>query len=78
MSRPLAGAQHDQLSQLLANSGLSPEDRRLVHDALANSAIEGWTPDAESVALLTEFAAGNLDIDDYRQQVLVRAGVYRR
>jgi len=52
---------------------LSPADRRAVHDALISSALEGWTPDPEAVALLADFAAGKITIEDYRAQVLAKA-----
>jgi hypothetical protein len=54
---------------------LSPRDRRLVHDAVVSSVIEGWTPDKQSVALLGDFAAGKITIEQYRARVLKRAGV---
>jgi hypothetical protein len=31
--------------------------------------IEGATPDRESVLLLIDFAAGRIDIDEYRERV---------
>lgn len=63
---------------MLSGSDLSPKDRRLVHNALVNSVIEGWTPDADSVALLSEFAAGQINIDEYRKRVLARAAAAAR
>lgn len=75
MSQPMAGAYPHPVAEMLLSGDLSAEDRRLVNDAVVNSALEGWTPDAESLALLTEFAAGNIDFDEYRHQVLTRAGV---
>ena len=74
MSRP--GAREADWSQLVP-SDLSPKERRLVHNALVNSVIEGWTPDAESIALLGEFAAGKISIDEYRHRVLARADAAR-
>lgn len=75
MSQPMAGSHQHPVAELLISGDLSAEDRRLVNDAVVNSALEGWTPDAESLALLTELAAGNIDIDQYRHQVLARVGV---
>jgi hypothetical protein len=75
MSQPMAGPHQHPVAEMLISGELSAEDRRLVNDAVVNSALEGWTPDAESLALLTELAAGNIDIAEYRHQVLTRAGV---
>lgn len=72
MSRSTIGAHEAQSLDMLSGSGLSPRDRRLVHNALVNSVIEGWTPDADSVAWLSEFAAGKISIDEYRQRVLAQ------
>lgn len=74
MSR--SGAREADWSQLLP-SDLSPKDRRLVHNAVVNSVIEGWTPDPESIAWLGEFAAGKITINEYRQRVLARAEAAR-
>lgn len=73
--QPTASSHDAALSALLTTSALSAHDRRLVHDALVNSALEGWTPDAQAVALLNSFAAGDIDIDEYQRQVLARAGI---
>ena len=35
--------------------------------------IEGWAPDPESVSLLSEFAAGQIDIDEYNGRVIALA-----
>ena len=73
MSRSTIGAQEAQSPDMFFGSDLSLKDRRLVHNALVNSVIEGWTPDADSVALLSEFAAGKISLNEYRELVLARA-----
>jgi hypothetical protein len=62
------GEQSD-VSELLLHSDLSAEDRRRVYDAIVNSTTESSTPDRESVLLLIDFAAGRIDIDEYRERV---------
>jgi hypothetical protein len=52
---------------------LTPANRRAVHDAIVNSALEGWTPDGDAVAALAGFAAGTMTIEEYRAQVLDKA-----
>ena len=42
------------IAAMLHDSDLSAKNRRHVHDALASSVLEGWTPTRESVALLIE------------------------
>jgi hypothetical protein len=49
---------------------LTPAKRRAVHDAMVSGALEGWTPDGDAVALLADFAAGTITIEEYRAQVL--------
>jgi Antitoxin VbhA len=63
------GEQSD-VSELLLHSDLSAEDRRRVYDAIVNSTTESSTPDRDSVLLLIDFAAGRIDIDEYRERVL--------
>jgi Antitoxin VbhA len=70
------GEQSD-VSELLLHSDLSAEDRRRVYDAIVNSTTESSTPDRESVLLLIDFAAGRIDIDEYRERVLA-SGKWRR
>jgi Antitoxin VbhA len=54
---------------------MSSEQHRLVHNAVVNNAIEGWTPTAEAIADLSEFTAGRITADEHRARVLARAGV---
>jgi Antitoxin VbhA len=61
-----------QLPQVSAFISVSPEQRKLVYNALVNNAIEGWTPTVESVALLRESVAGTISFDEYRNRVLAR------
>lgn len=56
-----------------AHAGLAPAERRALHDAITSSALEGWTADADAIALLAEFTAGNITIDEYRARVLAKA-----
>jgi hypothetical protein len=67
MARPTAADPAQRLRDL------SPANRRAVHDAIVNSALEGWTPDPEAVGLLADFAAGNITIEDYRARVIAKA-----
>jgi Fic family protein len=62
--------------ELLAE--LAPQDRRAVHDALVSSAIEGHVSDAESVALLVAYAAGQISGEQYRSQVVAKVPSARR
>jgi Antitoxin VbhA len=41
-----------------------------VCNALVNGIIEGWTPDRQSVLRPIDVAAGRIDADEYKQQVL--------
>ena len=61
-----------QLSQVSTFLALSPEQRKLVYNALVTNAIEGWTATGESVALHCEFVAGTISFDGYRNWVLAR------
>lgn len=58
------------LAELLSASDLSARDRRSVYDAIVSSAIEGDLSSVESVLRLIEFAAGRIDMAEYKRQVL--------
>lgn len=51
-------------------AALTPQERRLVHDAVVSGAIEGYTPDLESVARLADLATGKITGDQYRAELL--------
>jgi hypothetical protein len=70
MSGATADGEHIDLVELLHRSDLPGVDRCRVYDAIVSSVIEGATPDRESVLLLIDFAAGRIDIDEYRERVL--------
>jgi Antitoxin VbhA len=70
MSGATADGEHIDLVELLDRSDLPAVDRRRVDDAIVGSMIEDATPDRESVLLLIHFAAGRIDIDEYRERVL--------
>jgi antitoxin VbhA-like protein len=69
MTGATADGEHIDLVELLHRSDLPAVDRRRVYDAIVSSMIEGATPDRESVLLLIDFAAGRIDIDEYRERV---------
>jgi hypothetical protein len=54
--------------QILA--GLPSRERRMVHDVVASSVVEGDIPDLKSVARLADVAAGKITGDQYRSEVL--------
>jgi hypothetical protein len=58
------------LPELLYRSDLSARSRRAVYDTIVSSMLDGDIPSRESVLRLIEFAAGRIDIDQYKQQVL--------
>ncbi len=58
----------DTYEDILA--ALSPQERRLVHDVVVSGAIEGYTPDRESVARLADLASGKITGDQYRAELL--------
>ncbi|WP_459958373.1 antitoxin VbhA family protein [Mycobacterium avium] len=41
-----------------------------MHDAIANSALEGYQPDAVAIERLVAFTAGELTMAQYKNQVL--------
>ncbi|HEX3733069.1 MAG TPA: hypothetical protein VHU91_09145 [Mycobacteriales bacterium] len=61
------------VAAMLHDSDLSAENRRHVHNALACSMLEGWTPIRESVTMLIEAAAGNITGDECRARVIASA-----
>jgi len=50
--------------------GLSAVDRWAVVQSLACGWHEGWVPNREDVANLTDLARGAIDEDDYRRRVV--------
>ncbi|BBZ56695.1 hypothetical protein [Mycolicibacterium phocaicum] len=58
------------LAELLRDSDLSAEDRRVVFDVIVSGVIEGDIPSRESVLRLIELAAGRITGAHYRQQVM--------
>ena len=53
-------------------AGLPPHQRRLVHDAVTSSTIEGDIPDLETVARLADLATGKITGDQYRAEIYAR------
>ncbi len=51
-------------------AGLPPHQRRLVHEVVASSAVEG--PSLESAARLADLAAGKITGDQYRAEIYAR------
>ena len=70
MTGAAADGDHIDLVELLHRSDLPAVDRRRAYDAIVSSMIEDATPDRESVLLFIDFAAGRIDIDEYRERVL--------
>ena len=66
------------VAAMLHDSDLSAENRRHVHNALACSMLEGWTPIRESVALLIDAVAGNITADEYKARVIASAATRSR
>jgi hypothetical protein len=75
----MAGAAADDeqvdIVELLEHGGLTAVDQRRVHNALVNNMIDGWTPDRQSILRLIEFAAGRIDDEEHKRQVLKCAGL---
>jgi hypothetical protein len=71
---------HDwvDIAAMLSDGDLSAENRRYVHNALASSMLEGWTPTRESVALLIDVVAGNITADEYQARVVASAATRGR
>ncbi len=73
MSRKTADDESDALTVLAAllhGSDLSATQQRVVHDAIADSMIEGATPDREFTLRLIELASGRIAFDQYKTQTL--------
>lgn len=73
MSRETAGDESDALgvlAELLHGQDLSTTQQRAVHDAIADSIIEGATPDRTSMLRLIELVAGRITFDQFKTQVL--------
>lgn len=58
------------LAELLHGSNLSATQQRAVYNAIADSMIEGATPDRESMFRLIELTAGRINFDEYKHQAL--------
>ncbi|NTY62045.1 antitoxin VbhA family protein [Mycolicibacterium sphagni] len=59
-------------------AGLPARERRLVHDVVVSGAIEGYTPDLESVARLADMATGKITGDQYRAELRARLDAKHR
>ncbi|WP_079634956.1 antitoxin VbhA family protein [Mycobacteroides abscessus] len=59
-------------------AALPPRERRMVHDAVANSLIEGYVPDAKTVARLGDLAMGRITGEQYRAEILESLGLVER
>ncbi|OBG48904.1 hypothetical protein [Mycolicibacterium fortuitum] len=73
MSRETADDESDALTVLAAllhGSDLSATQQRVVHDAIADSMIDGATPDREFILRLIELASGRITFDRYKTQTL--------
>lgn len=73
MSRETADDESEALTVLAAllhGSDLSATQQRVVHDAVADSMIEGATPDREFMLRLIELASGRIGFDQYTAQTL--------
>ena len=73
MGRDIADDEPDSmalLAELLHGSDLSATQQRAVHDAIADSMIEGATPDREFILRLIELVAGRITLDQFKTQVL--------
>ncbi len=70
MGSETVGSHAYDLPEMLHTSGLSAKLQRDVYEAIVSSVIEGDRPGRESVVRLIEFAAGRIDWDEYRRQVL--------
>jgi hypothetical protein len=67
-----------RIHEALAATDLSPRQRRIVWNAVVNSAIEGSWLTAESVTSLCDFIAGRISDDEHQARVLARYGVNPR
>jgi hypothetical protein len=54
---------------------LSTPDRRSVRAAVANSVLEGYQPTPDGIALLIEFAAREITVEQYKARVLDQLGL---
>lgn len=54
-------------------TGLTDEQRRAVMNALAGSWHEGWKPNREDVADLTDYARGAITMDEYKARSFEKA-----
>ena len=57
---------------------LTDTQARSVHDAIANSVLEGWEPTRENVAEQVAHAAGRLSIDEVVARARARAAARGR
>ncbi|WP_292981028.1 hypothetical protein [Mycobacterium sp.] len=68
------GGVHAYLATL-ASSALSASQRRVVHNAVVNSALEGPLLSVAPAHDLIDFVAGNISADAYHKRVLARTGI---
>jgi hypothetical protein len=55
---------------------LSTPDRRSVRAAVANSVLEGYQPTPDGIALLTEFTAYEITVEQYKARALDQLGLH--
>jgi hypothetical protein len=72
----LAVAQHDWQEWLDAAKNLTREQRGALRTAIADSVLEGWTPDPRAVELLAQFCTGTITFTEY-QAIVVREAAVR-
>lgn len=58
-------------------TGLDEKRRAAVLDAFAANSIDGWVPNREDVANLTDYARGAIDGDEYVRRVAALAARHR-
>ncbi|MBP2452393.1 hypothetical protein [Mycolicibacterium lutetiense] len=74
MSRKACNDEPDSLAllaELLHGSDLSATQQRAVYDAIADSIIEGATPDREFILRLIELAGRRITFDQFKTLVLL-------
>lgn len=59
----------------LSTSTLSARQRRIVHNAVVNSALEGHLLNVAAADDLIDVVAGDISADTHRKRVLARAGI---
>jgi Antitoxin VbhA len=56
---------------------LSPRERLVVRDAIANGVLEGYRPTPDAIECLIAFAAGDLTFGQYKQRALASIDLHR-